>query len=34
MSTADAFVEAVTDGPLLLALPVAAVAGLVSFLSP
>jgi len=34
MSIADAFVEAVTDGPLLLALPVAAAAGLVSFLSP
>jgi cytochrome c-type biogenesis protein len=31
---ADAFVEAVTDGPLLLAMPVAATAGLVSFLSP
>ena len=29
-----AFVEAVTDGPLLLAMPVAAAAGLVSFLSP
>ena len=34
MSLADAFVDAVTDGPLLVALPVAAVAGLVSFLSP
>lgn len=34
MSIADTFVEAVTDGPLLLALPVAAAAGLVSFLSP
>ena len=34
MSVADAFVEAVTDGPLLVALPVAAAAGLVSFLSP
>ncbi|CAA9358412.1 MAG: Cytochrome c-type biogenesis protein CcdA (DsbD analog) [uncultured Frankineae bacterium] len=34
MSVADAFVEAVTDGSLLVALPVAAVAGLVSFLSP
>lgn len=31
---ADAFAATVTDGPLLLALPVAAVAGLVSFLSP
>ena len=31
---ADSFVSAVTDGPVLLALPVAAVAGLVSFLSP
>jgi cytochrome c-type biogenesis protein len=30
----DAFVAAVTDGSLLVALPVAAVAGLVSFLSP
>ena len=30
----DSFVETVTDGPLLLALPVAALAGLVSFLSP
>ncbi len=28
------FTDAVTDGPLLLALPVAALAGLVSFLSP
>ena len=34
MSVADSFVAAVTDGPLLLALPVAAAAGLVSFLSP
>lgn len=34
MSIAEAFVEAVTDGSLLLAVPVAAVAGLVSFLSP
>jgi len=34
VSVADAFVSAVTDGPLLVALPVAAVAGLVSFLSP
>ena len=34
MSVADAFTGAVTDGPLLVALPVAAVAGLVSFLSP
>jgi len=34
VSVADSFVAAVTDGPLLLALPVAAVAGLVSFLSP
>ncbi len=31
---ADTFAATVTDGPLLLALPVAAVAGLVSFLSP
>jgi cytochrome c-type biogenesis protein len=31
---ADAFVEAVLEGPLLLAMPVAAIAGLVSFLSP
>jgi cytochrome c-type biogenesis protein len=30
----DDFAHAVTDGPLLLALPVAAAAGLVSFLSP
>ena len=30
----DSFVDAVTDGPLLVALPVAAAAGLVSFLSP
>ena len=34
MSIADSFVEAVTDGSLLVAAPVAAVAGLVSFLSP
>ena len=34
MSIADTFVETVTSGPVLLALPVAAVAGLVSFLSP
>ena len=34
MGLADAFVAAVTDGPLLVALPVAAAAGLVSFLSP
>jgi cytochrome c-type biogenesis protein len=34
MSLADAFVEVVTDGSLLIALPVAATAGLVSFLSP
>ncbi len=34
MSVASSFVGAVTDGPLLVALPVAAVAGLVSFLSP
>ncbi len=34
MSVADTFVATVTDGPLLFALPVAAVAGLVSFLSP
>ncbi len=34
MSIAETFVETVTDGPLLLALPVAAAAGLVSFLSP
>jgi cytochrome c-type biogenesis protein len=34
VSIADAFVSAVTDGSLLVALPVAAVAGLVSFLSP
>ncbi len=34
MSVADSFVSAVTDGPLLVAMPVAAVAGLVSFLSP
>lgn len=30
----DSFVSTVSDGPLLLALPVAAIAGLVSFLSP
>ena len=34
MSIADAFVDAVTDGSLLVAAPVAAAAGLVSFLSP
>ena len=34
MSVADAFVSAVTDGSLLVAVPVATVAGLVSFLSP
>ena len=34
MGVADAAVAAVTDGPLLVALPVAAAAGLVSFLSP
>jgi cytochrome c-type biogenesis protein len=34
VSVANGFVGAVTDGPLLVALPVAAVAGLVSFLSP
>jgi cytochrome c-type biogenesis protein len=34
MGVADDFVKAVTDGPLLVALPVAAAAGLVSFLSP
>lgn len=34
MSVADAFVAAVTDGSLLVAAPVAAAAGLVSFLSP
>ncbi len=34
MSIASSFVDAVTDGPLLVAMPVAAVAGLVSFLSP
>ena len=34
MSIADTFVSAVTDGSLLVAMPVAAVAGLVSFLSP
>jgi cytochrome c-type biogenesis protein len=34
MGVADGFVGAVTDGPLLVALPVAAAAGLVSFLSP
>ncbi len=34
MSVADTFVNAVTDGPLLVAAAVAAVAGLVSFLSP
>jgi cytochrome c-type biogenesis protein len=34
MSLGEDFARAVTDGPLLLALPVAAAAGLVSFLSP
>jgi cytochrome c-type biogenesis protein len=34
MGIADRFVSAVTDGPVLVALPVAAAAGLVSFLSP
>lgn len=34
MSTVDDFVSTISDGPLLLALPVAAIAGLVSFLSP
>ena len=34
MSVADTFVAAVTDGSLLVAVPVAAAAGLVSFLSP
>jgi len=34
VSVADTFVQAVTDGSLLVAVPVAAVAGLVSFLSP
>ncbi len=34
MSIADTFVDTVTSGPVLLALPVAAAAGLVSFLSP
>lgn len=34
MGIADAFVSAVTDGSLLIAVPVAATAGLVSFLSP
>ncbi len=34
MSIGSSFASAVTDGPLLLALPVAAAAGLVSFLSP
>jgi cytochrome c-type biogenesis protein len=34
MGIADSFVEVVTDGPVLVALPVAAAAGLVSFLSP
>jgi cytochrome c-type biogenesis protein len=34
VSLADSFVDAVTDGSLLVAVPVAAVAGLVSFLSP
>ena len=34
MGVTDTFVATVTDGPLLFALPVAAAAGLVSFLSP
>ena len=34
MSVAETFARTVLDGPLLVALPVAAVAGLVSFLSP
>ena len=34
MGVADSFVIAVTDGSLLVAVPVAVVAGLVSFLSP
>jgi len=34
MSITSTFVSTVTDGPLLFALPVAAAAGLVSFLSP
>lgn len=34
MGLGDSFANAVTDGPLLLAMPVAAAAGLVSFLSP
>ncbi len=34
MGIAETFVATVTDGPLLFALPVAAAAGLVSFLSP
>jgi cytochrome c-type biogenesis protein len=34
MGIGEDFANAVTDGPLLLALPVAAAAGLVSFLSP
>jgi cytochrome c-type biogenesis protein len=34
MGIGESFAHTVTDGPLLLALPVAAAAGLVSFLSP
>lgn len=34
MSIGDSFADAVTSGPMLLALPVAAAAGLISFLSP
>lgn len=34
MSVVDTFVQTVTDGPMLLAMPVAAAAGFVSFLSP
>ena len=34
MGISQSFVDVVTDGPVLVALPVAAAAGLVSFLSP
>lgn len=34
MGVVDTFVATVTDGPMLLAMPVAAAAGMVSFLSP
>jgi cytochrome c-type biogenesis protein len=34
VTVADSFVSTVTNGPVLVALPVAALAGLVSFLSP